>query len=412
MKGDRGAQHIQVNRSDVQLGAGRDLSRPDPQRLKRISDDADAGRGLGERARPHGIHATTAECTADSPDVIEVEVGEDEQRDPGRAEVMQTAVDRDGLWTGVDHDRRVIPGPDDHSVALTDITCDESPPGGRPHPGDSAHRNLHEDADQSGRGHYPSRRDVPRQHEHPRDDRDQRRGAGSSGGPRHCRAGQLTEVVSHPRQPPARHCCQLGGDPGGRCSDRRQSCGDETDHRRNGDDGLSKHVRRNGDEADLAGYRRDHRRRDDMGRRGGGEQLRNAGRPVPSPQPFGPPWGKEQQCCSRQYRHGETGADRELRLPQDERDHGHAQRRHGLPRPSDRKPAHGQRSHECGAQHAGRRPSHNYEGDQNEHPHARDDPGPGTESPHAEQHRPDEDRTVHSADGNQMGQPSRAEVLP
>jgi hypothetical protein len=65
-------------------------------------------------------------------DVVEVEVGDREQRDLVDAEVAKAAVDRNRLGASIYFDGRTRTGRQEQRVALPDIACGEHPSGRRP----------------------------------------------------------------------------------------------------------------------------------------------------------------------------------------------------------------------------------------------------------------------------------------
>ena len=101
--------------------------------LRRLAfHDFGAGHRIGERAHQQPSDPTLVVDPRDPADMVEVEVGQDEQRDLPDAQARQAPVDQHRVRAGVDLDGRARARVEDEPVALPDVAGGEDPAGRRP----------------------------------------------------------------------------------------------------------------------------------------------------------------------------------------------------------------------------------------------------------------------------------------
>jgi hypothetical protein len=98
------AEHVEVYGADVEVGPDRRTEHGQVARTGDLRDDLDAVWRIGERTREDARDRASTSSAREPGYVVEVEVGDHEQRDSGDPEVTQAAVDRDRVGPGVDLD--------------------------------------------------------------------------------------------------------------------------------------------------------------------------------------------------------------------------------------------------------------------------------------------------------------------
>ena len=86
-----------------------------------VSNDLDAGRGLGERPGDHSTDPAAVEHAVDTADVVEVVMADDQQRNVMDVQVGQASIDGDRVRAGVDDHRAARSGREHQGVALADV---------------------------------------------------------------------------------------------------------------------------------------------------------------------------------------------------------------------------------------------------------------------------------------------------
>jgi hypothetical protein len=201
---DHRAEHVQVDRPDVEAHPCGHRRCRHAVRSEDAGDHAAARDRLAERARHDLLDVPSTEHAGNPADVVEVVMGEHEQRNPGDAEVVQATVDGDGFRAGIDDDGAVVGSTQRQCVTLSDIARHQQPARDRPLPGDRAHRNLDEQCYEGGCPEQPPGACMPSQQHDGDDDRREQQGSTYAGGPGHGRARELAEEVGDPDEVSAR----------------------------------------------------------------------------------------------------------------------------------------------------------------------------------------------------------------
>lgn len=266
------SQDVQVHGADVQVGARRRAEDRESQLGRHPVDD--------HRPRVRGVEwpgeqppdPPAAHQPGQAADVIEVEVGQHEQRHLVDVQTTQAAIEDDRIGSGVDHDRGARPGRQQQGIALADVAGQEQPARGRPGRGRRPHREGDHESGRGGGPEHPPRSGPGRDEADDHRDAEEEQAAGRAARPRQDGAGESAEVVGDADQPAAGPAGQPGQRRAPRQPERSEQGGPEAEHGDDRDDRLGEHVGRDRDETDLAGDRRDDRRRHQV--RGGGHRDR------------------------------------------------------------------------------------------------------------------------------------------
>jgi len=137
--GDARSQRLQVHSADVAPTAYAGRLDPQPVIGEHVTNDLDAGRGLGKRTGDRGADLPAVEHAVDTADVVEVVMADDQQRDVVHVQVGQAPIDGDRVRAGVDDHCAARPGREHQGVALADVARHEHPAVRRPAGHDSTH---------------------------------------------------------------------------------------------------------------------------------------------------------------------------------------------------------------------------------------------------------------------------------
>ncbi len=342
--------------------------------------------------------------------MVGVWVAEDQERNTGDAEAVQTGSDGAGLRADVDDDGAPRSGGHGQAVTLPYIAGGEDPAVGRPAGKPPPDRDQHcRGADQHGRGEttHKSRSQQP---DRRCDNRTGDQSAARTAGHCHRRAGNRGEVLGHRQHPPHRRRRAAQRELG-----QRHPCGCEhraggADHCDRRDDRRDKDIRDNSDQADLPRQRHHDRCGHYERRSGHGENLRGQSPHALGSQPIRPTGCQQDQGAGRQHRECEARRHRQLRPHRKQTDHGGTQGGQRLPPPPGQQRQQGHRAHGRGPQNTRIRP-----GDDDEHhqrPGRDRDGHPRTEreQPGEEQHDGQQNCEVRAADHSQMRESGCFEV--
>jgi hypothetical protein len=103
--GRRRREDVEVHGTDVDMSPDRWVEHAQLLGGRDPLDDGRTRHRITQRPGEDLGYPPPAHQPGETADVVEVEVAEDEQRNLVDAEVPQAAVDRHGVWSGVDRDR-------------------------------------------------------------------------------------------------------------------------------------------------------------------------------------------------------------------------------------------------------------------------------------------------------------------
>ena len=224
------------------------------------------------------------------------------------------------------------------------------------------------------------------------------------------RAGQGGTVLGDGHDPPDTPARERAEQPAERVGHQGDHPAEQPEHRRRTDDRGHHEVGDDGDQADLAGDRRHQRRAGQLCRRRYGDRL---GQPAwqPPGQSVAPRRGDQEDPGRRQDRQREPGRAGELRVEEQQPDHGCAEAAKApvpatAPEPDQR---HG--AHRGGAHHARLGARQQHEADDAPGPDEAEPATPDAADAGDHQEEADDQRQVGAGHGRQVGQAGRAEVL-
>ena len=369
--------------------------------LRRGLDGCRRETGGTQRTDQHQFRMEPGQNGFRSPDVIRVEVSQDQQRDAFDAQGFQAGYGGAGFRSGVHQDRRCFVCPQHRRVPLSDIAENRLPPS-RPVQRDRADPPREQQPEGQQQETCPSPEPGPGQHRgHPRQqgagEHPERGGGPFEDGPRHGRAEMRDpeDGLHHPT-----------GHPGHRGSDRwdpDQDGGGQSEHGGGANEGASQGIGHHPDHGHLTGQRR--RQRD----RG---QLRGQGHRNGLGEPGGSPACHDSGKRFRSQADAETGRRGERESPgtrqpgfqgekHEDRD---AQIADAAPAAPDSCGGQDDESHGGRPQHGGFGPAHQHEQRHSPSGDAPDRPAANPQGPHDEQQHTQQQRQVRAADGEQMTQ--------
>lgn len=309
--------------------------RPDPAPLPRSrADHAYPGRGRGhpyelalvpwlvERRRLHRADGPAPQHARQPPDMVGVEVRQQDQRNPGDAQFPQAAVGQLRVGARV-HDHGRAGARREHcGVALPDVAHRERPARRRPAGDHSGERGGAQNGEQEQQRAEGSRPGVPRQptgEEHDEGcDGGQQQSAAPAARPVRLRPRQRRPAASHGSDPP-------GGPPraarqqlGNRHRHRGRGESGETENRGRGDRELGDQIAGDRHQADPGREDRHHGSAHGLRRGGRGQRLGKPGR-HPSPLQRRAPAGADgEQRAGGQHGEQKAVTPGEPRVVQDE----------------------------------------------------------------------------------------------
>ena len=216
-RADEWTEDLPRHRAELSRRARRRGAHPDAASPGKVSDVVRLRGGFCQRTDPDLADGSPRQ-PAEAGDVVGVEVGQNDQRNPVDAELVEAAVDQDRVRTGVDQHGLTGPGRHHEGVALADRTRDEHPIGGWP---PRLARRRHSPATIATAAEHSQRRASsmgmqPASHE--RDAEPDNAPAGC--GPRPARAGECGTDVGDPDD-------RLGGPGRAESGERRKTAADQ-----------------------------------------------------------------------------------------------------------------------------------------------------------------------------------------
>ncbi|GIH98572.1 hypothetical protein Pta02_05810 [Planobispora takensis] len=411
-----------LRRGSVGRADHRELGRAEPPshpRPRRPFGDPATGEVTGQpdglplrspsRTDQYGAHRTIPEDTLQTADVVEVRMGQHDQRHLPDLHGPQAPIHQRGIGPGVHHHRPPLPRRHQQRVSLPDVAGHHQPPPGRPAGRDRSREDGRGQHSRHHGGEDPARPPVPQRHEGDRRGDGQQGQAGDAAGPREDRQrnpGRVPRDLDDPAGGQARRTDQK---PGHRHQHRRDQCGGESEDGRRGDGGTREEIGGNRHRIELPGHEdQDGGDGDLRGGRNGDRLGGPAGHPPGHPVP--PPRGEQQDAPGGAHRKGEAGRTGELGIEQDQPEDGRRQGRHTITGAAGAERHGGDGAHEKGAEHAGRGAGDDGEGDHREHRGHRPDRERQPGRPRQHHRGPGHDRQVGSAHGQQMAEPRLFEI--
>jgi hypothetical protein len=352
------------------------------------------------------------ERPGETADVVGVQVGEQDQRQPFDVQPVEAPVDRGFVRPGVDQ-HTGAPSQEDHQgIALADITGDEHGVRGRPATHRLPQRPSDDHEPEDGRkGEQAHAREPPEQPGGRQDEQAQQNRTRGAGRPTGHPVGYRCRSSGDAHEPahgPA-------GQPDERVGDARmdgaQQCRDQAEDGGRGDRRSGEQIGRQGHQADRAGQAGDDRRGGDP--RGGAdrERVRDDRRaPVPA-HPPAPAGSDQDDRRGRRDGEREAGVVGQPGLDQQQDGHGTAEGGERRPRPPRREGQQRHATHHGRAQHARAGTGHDDEADQGESRHHRLEATVGGPAAKGPQHAGEHDRNVRPRDRRQVGEPGAPELL-
>lgn len=378
----------------------------------------DRGPGLGERAHQDLVDRAPGQHTGQPVDVVGVEMGQDEHRDPAHAQPIQAASDRACVGPGIDHHRRSRTHGQRKRVALTDIAGDDDPSRWRPagrtdrvHPAEHQHHTTDHG---TGRQPAPDQRRTHRDHQG--EGGQHKQAAGRTRAPRQDRTRNVRRCPRDPDDPtgrPARERADHGGDRLHGVHGQRRG---QTEDRGGRHRGSGQQIGRQRHQADLPGDHHDDWQRGDLGGRG---QRQRLGERTPTQLRTGqprrdpiPPTRTENQHPGR-GKHGkrEPVRPRQPRIDEQQHEDGRSECRQPGPAPPTRQRHEQDRRHHRGPQHTRLGTGEHHESEHGGESDCGRGPAGAPERSHQTNHDARGDREIRAGDRGQMTEPRLPEVL-
>lgn len=320
-----------------------------------------------ERGRLHHSHGSAAQHPGQPADVVRVEVGQQNERDPGDREIPQTAVNRHGIGPGVHHHGSAVTRGQHRRVALPHVAHRDVPRGRRPAGENPGERCRAHDCEQEQQDAHDDRPRMTCQSACQEDDQagegGEQQAAPPAARPVGACPGQIGPNAGHGRDPPGRPAGDLSQHLGDGHRDRGDGQGGEPEDRGRGDRELGEQIAGNRHQTHAGREDGDHRSAHGLCRGGGSQGFGEPRRHSSALESLAPTGSDDEQRSGRQDGEKEAVTPREPGVVQHQQEHGGRERgeeRSTAPR-ADGEQGDGATGRR--AQHARLRSAHHHEGE-------------------------------------------------
>lgn len=320
-----------------------------------------------ERRRLHRSHGSAAQHPGQPADMVRVEVGQQNERDPGDREIPQTAVHQKGIGPGVHHHGSAVTRGQHGRVALPHVAHRDIPCGRRPageNPGERCRAHHCEQEQQDAHDDRPRMACQParQKKDQPGEGREQETATPAARPVRAC-PGQVGPCAGHGRDPSGRPAGDLGDHLGDGHRDRGGGQGGEPEDCGRGDRELGDQIAGNRHQAHPGREDGDHGRAHGLGRGGGSKGFGDPRRHSPALKGLAPAGSDDEQRSGRQDGEEEAVTPREPGVVQHQQQNGGGERGEERPAAAGADGEQGDGPTGRRTQHARLRSAHHHEGE-------------------------------------------------